>query len=175
MLALLRRDDERGMALIFKEFYAFLCQTIARLLGDEHVAEDLAQDVLFELWKRRDVLQINSTLRGYLRRSAVNKTLNYIRDRKIRWDDEDRLTSLPTQLSGADRLVESAELGDLIDKTIDGLPERCRLIFTLSRFEEMTYQEIADHLEISIKTVENQMTKALRVLRETLEPVLKGG
>jgi RNA polymerase sigma-70 factor (ECF subfamily) len=174
LLTLLSTDGEAGMSLIFKQYYGFLCQVIARILPFGQVAEDIAQDVFYDVWKKRDSLLVHVSLRAYLRRAGVNRALNHIRDQKIKWDDEDKLEF---QKSASHDVVQSLygeELGALVERTIDGLPERCRLIFTLSRFEEMTYQEIADQLGISIKTVENQMTKALKILKETIEPVIRG-
>lgn len=172
ILQLLRASSEEAMVIIFREHYAFLCQVIARILPDTHVAEDLAQEVFLEVWKKRSSLQINSSLKSYLRRAAVNKTLNYIRDRKIRWDDEDKISFVAYEASSAVEKMEEEEMKMAIEAAIDQLPERCRLVFSLSRFEEMTYQEIADQLDISIKTVENQMTKALKMLKIALGPML---
>ncbi len=173
ILSLLRSDSEKAMELMFREYYPFLCKIIVRVLPDAHVAEDLAQEVFFDLWKKRDNFSINTSLKAYLRRAGINRTLNYIRDRKIRWDDEEKIAFQASNLTDASRKLEGEELQQKIDNAIDQLPERCRLIFSLSRFEEMSYQEIADQLGISIKTVENQMTKALKILREAFEEELK--
>lgn len=160
--------------MIFKEHYAFLCQAIIRVVNDQHVAEDLAQDVFHDLWKRRDSLEISTSIRAYLRRAGINKTLNYIRDKKIKWDDEDKLPFVAASDPSVSDSLEGKDLEKLIERTIDSLPERCRLIFTLSRFEEMAYKEIADSLDLSVKTVENQMSKALKILRTVLDDHLHG-
>lgn len=174
MIELLKNNEEEAISLIFKEHYAFLCQAIIRVVKDPIVAEDLAQDVFHDLWKRRENLQISTSIKAYLRRAGVNKTLNYIRDKKVKWDDEDKLPLMAASAPSASDTLEGQDLKKLIDQTIDGLPERCRLIFTLSRFEEMSYKEIAGSLNISVKTVENQMSKALKILREALDPLIKG-
>lgn len=172
MLKSLREDSEEAMVWIFKEYYTFLCQTIVGILPETHLAEDLAQEVFLELWKKRKTIQINTSLKAYLRRAAINKTLNYLRDRKIKWDDEDKIAVAAAETTNVvERLLEQ-ELKTAVETAINRLPQRCRLIFSLSRFEEMTYQEIADQLGISIKTVENQMTKALKLLKTALEPLL---
>ncbi len=175
ILKLLPTRDGEAMELMFKKYFAFLCQTIVRVLKDGHTSEDLAQEVLMEVWRRRADLHVNTSLKAYLRRSAVNKTLNYIRDRKIRWDDEDKLITLPNKSEDIVSGLEGQDLEKTIHAAIDELPERCRLVFTLSRFEEMGNQQIAEELGISIKTVENQMTKALKVLREAISPYLNEG
>lgn len=174
LIELLKANDERAISLIFKEHYPFLCQAIIRVVKDPIVAEDLAQDVFHDLWKRRENLEISTSIKAYLRRAGINKTLNFIRDKKVKWDDEDKLPMMPANVTTAIQMLEGKELEKLINLTIDSLPERCRLVFTLSRFEDLSYQEIATALDISVKTVENQMSKALKVLRAALGPVLKG-
>lgn len=168
ILGQLPTNDGVAMELLFKKYYVFLCQAVARILIDEHSAEDIVQEVLFEVWKKRFDLNINISLKAYLRRAAVNKTLNHIRDRKMRWDDEDKLASIPNNSNNIAVEMEGRDLEKAIHSAIDQLPERCRVVFSLSRFEEMSYQQIADSLGISIKTVENQMTKALRLLKESV-------
>jgi RNA polymerase sigma-70 factor (ECF subfamily) len=168
LLQLLRQNDEKAMAQIFRAHYAKVCLAIKRVIADEHVVEDLAQDVFYDLWRKRASIEITTSLRAYLRRAGVNKTLNYIRDKKIKWDDEDKLPTVSVQAPDAVQVLEGQDLKNTIEQAIDELPERCRLIFSLSRFEDMSYQQIADELDISIKTVENQMSKALKLLRSAL-------
>ncbi len=173
LIELLKKNDERAISLIFKEHYGFLCQSIQRVVNDEHIAEDLAQDVFHDLWKRRETLNISISIKAYLRRAGINKTLNYIRDKKIKWDDESKLPGIPSTSPSILQNLEKKDLKKIIDGAIDSLPERCRLVFTLSRFEEMSYREISESLSISVKTVENQMSKALKVLRWVVEATLK--
>jgi RNA polymerase sigma-70 factor (ECF subfamily) len=136
--------------------------------------EDLAQEVFMEIWKRRDSLVINTSLKAYLRRSAINKTLNYLRDKK-NWKNEE-LSEIQLEISAEPgKTLEANELEKIVGQAIEQLPERCQLIFKLSRVEEKSYQEIADELEISIKTVENQIVKALRMLRDALRPYIDSG
>ncbi len=150
-----------------------VCQAALRIIPDENTAEDLAQEVFFELWKRKQVLNINTSIQAYLRRAVVNKALNYLRDNRLIPVEEDQMINAPGLRTDMDHTaLETRELGELIRQSIDRLPERCRLVFTLSRYEEFSYQEIADKMGISVKTVENQMTKALRALREDLGPYL---
>ena len=174
LIELLKDKSEQAISLIFKEHYEFLCRSIIRIVNDPHVAEDLAQDVFHDLWKRRENLEISTSIRAYLRRAGINKTLNYIRDKKVKWDDEDKLPMMRSNTPLAIETLESKDLEKLIGNTIEALPDRCRLIFTLSRFEEMSYKEIADSLDLSVKTIENQMSKALKILRDALDPVTKG-
>ena len=140
-----------------------------RILKDEHLAEDITQDVFLELWKKRDIRQINTALKAYLRRSVMNRCLNYIRDQKMAFEEEDKLPEWPSSNSDALANMETGELEQSLQKAIEALPDRCRIVFNLSRFENLSYRQIADQLEISIKTVENQISKALRLLRQAVE------
>ncbi|MCF8279975.1 MAG: RNA polymerase sigma-70 factor [Bacteroidales bacterium] len=173
ILALLMTNDGLAMELMFGKYYSYLCQMVLRVLNDEHTAEDLVQEVFFDVWRKREAISVTTSLRAYLRRAAVNKTLNFIRDRKIKWDDEDKLAATASEVTSAVLDMEGKDLERTIHAAIDLLPERCRLVFTLSRFEEMSNQQIADELSISVKTVENQMTKALKMLKAVIEPHLK--
>ena len=174
ILGMLPTNDGLAMELMFRKYYTFLCQTVVRVLQDVHTAEDLAQEVLFDVWRKRADINVNTSLRAYLRRAVVNKTLNHIRDRKITWDDEDKLSLMTSSSQSIVKDLEVQDLKEAIHAAIDELPERCRLVFSLSRFEEMSHQQIANELNISIKTVENQMTKALKMLKAAIGPILKG-
>lgn len=165
LLHLLKTDADKAVELIFRKYYHFVCNVIFRILPDQVSAEDIAQDVFFEIWKKSSNLLITTSLKAYLRKAAVNKTLNHIRDKKWKFDEEDAILNLQDTHDQTGSLIETAETEAHITRLIDELPHRCRAVFMLSRFEELSYQEIADQLGISIKTVENQISKALKYLR----------
>ena len=165
----LQKDPEKTIARLFREHYPYLYRSAYRVIPDTKVAEDLVQDVFYELWKKRERLQIKSSIKAYLRRAVVNKALNYIRDQKIVPEGEEGLVRLDNSELNPQQAVELNELEQRIHGAIKALPERCRVIFSLSRFEEMTYQEIADQLGVSIKTVEHQISKALKLLRQVID------
>lgn len=169
---LFKKAPEQAIEVLFREYYTEVCRTVLRIIPDPGIAEDIAQEVFFELWRKREVLTVTSSFGAYLRRAARNKSLNFIRDRKVNPEGEDKLPQIREKQIDAGRQLEVQDLQNSIDQSISQLPERCRLVFSLSRFEDMSYQEIADHLGISIKTVENQISKALRLLREALGPHL---
>lgn len=172
----LQNGKEEALDSLFRAHYGFLCQVVFRMINDRNLAEDLVQEVFYELWRKREKVRIQQSIRAYLKRSAVNRTLNFIRDRKLVVDDE---SAIPRELAspeaGAIQQLQAEELQEQIHAAIDALPERCRIVFSLSRFEQMSNQQIADELDISVKTVENQMTKALRFLREKLTPYIGVG
>jgi RNA polymerase sigma-70 factor, ECF subfamily len=173
LLQMLLSDGEEAVGLIFRRHYAAVCRAAYHIIPAQETAEDLAQEVFYELWRKRDQLQIGTSLPAYLKRAAVNKALNHLRDKKSQWDDDSALPSLPAREPGAQSRLETEELQALIDQYVGQLPEKCRLVFVLSRFEYLSHGEIAERLDISTKTVENQITKALRFLKEALSPYLK--
>jgi len=168
LIALLATNEESAIDLVFRKYYAFLCRSVYRIISDTQITEDLAQEVFYELWRKRAKLNITTSLRAYLKRAALNKALNYIRDQKIDFRNAPAKEELTSKAASVEQELAAANLQQEIDQAIDSLPEKCRLVFVLSRYEEMSYQQIADHLEISIKTVENQISKALKSLRKAL-------
>lgn len=169
---MLAQDSDQAIVLIFRLHYRFICQAVYRVIPDQNLAEDLAQEIFLELWRKRDQLQVNTSLKAYLRRAAVNRSLNYIRDRKISFELDDSQAVIASGLPTIGQQLEAEELQRYIDQAIDQLPERCRVVFVLSRFEQLSYAEIAENLDISVKTVENQISKALKLLRAALGPYL---
>ena len=168
---MLKAGNEKAIDVLFHLHYSYLCQSALRLVGQQSTAEDIVQEVFYELWKRRHQLMVNSSFRAYLKKATINKSLNYLRDHKYLKENMELQDWLPSKQLTSQKL-EADELRQLIDKTIDQLPNRCRIIFILNRFENLSYKDIGERLGISIKTVENQISKALKILRETLGPFL---
>lgn len=159
-------DDESAFEQLFRAYYPRLCAFASTLLDDRAEAEEVVQTMFCRLWEQRTSLEVTSSVQAYLFRAVRNASLNQIKKTQIR--DAYKVMNLDNLNQNPefqpDRITESA-LSQRIEKAIADLPEQCRLVFKLSRFEEMKYKEIAEHLNISIKTVENQMGKALKKLR----------
>ena len=171
---LLPTDAEKAFEWLFRRYFSELCQVVYRVAHDEHLAQDLVQEVLYELWSKRDKLTISISLRAYLKRAVLNRTLNHLRDNR-KWSSEERMPEIAVEESDPVDLLRSEELQEMIDAAIDELPEKCRMVFVLSRYEELSYRDIATELGIAEKTVENQVSKALKYLRQRLLPYLKSG
>ncbi len=171
---LLSTDAEKAFEWLFRRYFRELCQVVYRVAHDEHLSQDLVQEVLYELWRKKDQLTVSSSLRAYLKRAVLNRTLNHLRDNR-KWSLEERMPEIAIEESDTADALRSEELQERIDAAIDELPERCRMVFVLSRYEELSYREIATELGIAEKTVENQVSKALKYLRQRLLPYLKGG
>jgi RNA polymerase sigma-70 factor (ECF subfamily) len=172
LIEFLHQNDDSAIEKIFKQYYSYICSAVYNIIPDSSLTEDLAQDVFYELWRKRERIQINSSLKAYLKRAAINKALNYIRSKKMKFDsaDDDAVTNIA--VSSSEGSFEAQELQEIINTAIDTLPEKCRIVFMMSRFEEMSYKEIAHALEISVKTVENQISKALKILKKKVNPYL---
>lgn len=167
---LMRADPEACLQQLYNDYYKYLVGSVYRMVPDQSIAEDLVQEVFFEIWKKRDQLEFRTSVSAYLRRAVSNRALNYIRAQKMDFDGEDSAILLQSDDMNSDDRMEINDLQTLIDNSIEELPEKCRVVFTLSRYEEMKYSEIADKLDISIKTVENHISKALKFLKSKVNP-----
>jgi RNA polymerase sigma-70 factor (ECF subfamily) len=168
----LRGGDESAYDAIFRQWYAPLVATTTALLRDRGPAEEVVQDVMLELWRRREGITFETSLRAYLFQATRNRALNYLRRQRVEARGEATIAAgMPTP-EPADSEAREGELNVAIQEAIAGLPDRCREVFELSRIRGLKYAEIATELGISIKTVEAQMGKALRVMREKLAPWL---
>jgi RNA polymerase sigma-70 factor (ECF subfamily) len=172
LLERLRRGDEQAFDSIFRTWYAPLVRMAESMLRRRAVAEEIVQDVMLEMWKRRERLAPDSSIRAYLFQSTRNRALNHVRH--IRVEERDEAHVAPPSPAGppADALVVEEEIGDALRRAVDGLPPRCREVFELSRTHGLSNSEIAQTLGVSVKAVEAQMGRALRTLREELAPWL---
>jgi RNA polymerase sigma-70 factor (ECF subfamily) len=168
LLDRLRAGDDDAFDAIFHEHYSRLVGLAESMLRDRAPAEEIAQDVMLELWRRRDSLRLEAPLRAYLLRATRNRTLNQIRHQRIAHRAEPYAAAAITPVAPADHDAVQSEIDAALRDAVDGLPPRCREIFELSRVHGLSYAEIAHTMEISVKTVEAQMGKALRYLRDQL-------
>jgi RNA polymerase sigma-70 factor (ECF subfamily) len=168
LLAKVRSGDEGAYDTVFRTWYPVLVRVAGALLKDSDAAEEVAQDVMHELWRRRHLMDPGVSLRAYLLRSIRNRSLNHLRHLKVRRQTEPEVEELYTSPLGSDQPIVAKELADAVRVALDELPPRCREVFDLSRVHGLKYAEIAETLDISQKTVEAQMGKALRHLRERL-------
>lgn len=175
LLARLRGGDTAAFDAIFRANYALLVRVAESMLHERATAEEIAQDVMLELWRRREQLDVTDSVRGYMLQATRNRALNHLRHRAIERRSEPQIAESASRVPFADAATREAEVEAAIRAAIAELPERCRAVFELSRVEGLKYLEIAERLGISVKTVEVQMGKALRVLRERLRPWLPQG
>ena len=174
-LQAIKDGDKGAYEQLFRQHYAPLCRYAYTFLKDAQEAEEAVQAVFLALWERRHELQVSTSLKSYLYQMVQNKSLNQLKHEKVKEAYKQYNHSQINQnqhQSHASHLAIHNELTERIDHAINELPEQCRKIFQMSRVDELKYSEIADILQISVKTVENQMSKALRYLREKLADYL---
>lgn len=171
LLTRLRAGDQVAFRQLFDRFYKYLVVTVNNVSGDEQMAHDIAQDVFLTIWKKRNELNINN-LKSYLRRAALNKMLNRIKANRMVFHDSSTLPESPSEFSEPLELTKANNLQEAVNKAMDVLPRRCRMVFKLRRLEGLSLKEIAAKLEISPKTVENQLTKAMKIMRVQLKDFL---
>lgn len=173
LIALLREGDANSLDELFRRYYEMLCLLSVRIVKDADAAEDIVQDFFLSIWEKRSVLPVIDRVAPYFKRSVRNRSLNFLRDpKRLPTGDDEQLPELKTAHNAASETLELEELRARVDTAIDGLPERCRLVFVLSKFGEMKHKEIAEALGISVKTVENQMGRAYQQLRKVLSALI---
>lgn len=169
------RTHEAAAAIeeLFRTHYQPLCNYARYFLKDKDESEEIVQGIFYRLWQKRQSVHFSTSVKSYLFTAVRNNCLKRINHMKVKNEYREMILSGSEHSSyeTADRVM-SRELEKQIKAAMDGLPEQCGLIFRLSRHGNLTYAEIAEHLDISVKTVENQMGKALRILREKLKSYL---
>ena len=168
LLRRIQAGDEGAYDAVFRAWYPVLVRVAAAVLYDTDAAEEVAQDVLVQLWQRRHVVDVDTPLKAYLLRAVRNRALNHLRHLKVRREAEPEVELTYNAPLTADMPSGAQELSAAARLAVSQLPPRCREIFELSRVDGLTYAEIAEALDLSQKTVEAQMGKALRILRERL-------
>lgn len=162
--------DLTSFESIYKSYYKQLCNLAFKIIGDQAAAEDVVQNLFIKIWNKRDMIVV-SDIKAYVNKSTINASLNYLKSSKNR--SMISLASVPDQNDDTtEKQVRLNELHAKIDLAIKKLPPKCQVIFNLSRFEHMSGDEIAQHLGVSKKTVDNQIGIALKKLREELKPYL---
>lgn len=175
LLERLKSGDQVAFDTMFRAHYVHLVAFGQGMLRDRSAAEDIAQEVMLELWRRREEIAISESLRAYLLRATRNRALNQLRHVKVAQRAEPQLVGEESiGATGASQIV-AGELRDALTAAVAELPPGCREVFELSRGQGLRYAEIASALGISVKTVESQMGKALRHLRQRLAGWLPPG
>lgn len=177
LLEALRRGEEKAFVYLFNRYYERLFGYASRIVKETELAHDLVQESFCKLFENHEKLDIHISIQAYLYKSVYNSCLNAIKHRQIIFNYMDRgltdfyLTEV-VQPPEAEITLHREDIKIALWKEVNKLPERCREVFVLSKVEELTNKEIADKLDISVKTVEVQMTKALSRLRKKLEWLL---
>jgi len=165
----IKKSDEKAFETLFHTYYGYLCLYATKIIRDDSAAEEIVQDFFVKLWEKREQLFIETSLKNYLFRSIKNLCINYIQHNKT------KLRHAQIVLSGVENNFSDEynyseiDISIKIEESINSLPEKRKEIFRLSRQEGLKYHEIAKKLNISVKTVETQMSLAIKTLRDKLK------
>lgn len=167
-----QRFDEAQFELQFRTHFVPLSRYALQYTQDMDTAKEVVQKVFVALWEAREKIDPTQSVKSYLYRAVRSRCLNYIRDNK-----KFRSKVLDLDCGDMDLMVEQEEIADddirqKVDKALDQLPEKCRQVFKMSRFQGMKYREIAEELGVSQKTVEAHISKAIKILRSELKDYL---
>ncbi len=150
----------------FNTHYSSLCAFAFHYTEDHEVAEEIVQDVFAKVWEGASDLKIRTNVKSYLLGAVRHASLNFLKHEKVKLKHQEH--EMQKSIAYEADFMEIDELQQKIDEALDALPDRCREIFEMSRFREMKYEEIANELNISVKTVETQISRALKVMRKEL-------
>lgn len=164
----IQQGDTKAFEKLFKMYYGYLCNFATKIVEDDVAAEEIVQDFFVKFWERRSAISVESSLKNYLFRSVKNLCLNQIKHNNIKLQHAQTVIAESEASDFNDHYTE-VDLAADIAKSIEELPEKRREIFRLSREEGLKYREIAEKLNISVKTVEAQMGLAIKYLRDKLK------
>lgn len=153
---------------LFDDLYVPLCRFALKFLNNKDLAEDVVQDTFVYLWENRNRLSFSDCINQYLYTTVRNKSLNLLQKKFIRsvalLPDDKEIMTIGSKQPTAQELLECKELEKILEDALYSLPEKCRIIFSMKRFADMTNNDIAEKLNISVKTVEAQTTIAIKKL-----------
>ena len=163
----LRGGDDLALKLIYKKYWNQLFSSAYKMLQDQQACEDIIQELFINLWNKREQIEIKVSLKAYLYASARYEVYRQIRNGSVR---EDIFENIHERLHTPSEYgnIEHRELLSQINSIVNNLSEKCKVVYKLSRDEQLSHKEIASKLNISPKTVENHLNKALRQLRISL-------
>lgn len=168
-------NNKDAFEKLFRKYYSGLHRFLWGYVKNTQVAEDLVQEVFVRLWENRHTLDASKKIKTYLYKVGRNLAIDHTRHKKVvrEWEEEKKaLHSFVTAEKMVDEKIHKKMMLKEVKKAIAELPERRRLVFILSRFEGMSYKEIADKLDISVNTVDTQICRALQMLREKFSSFL---
>lgn len=165
LLRQIKEDNEAAFRFLFEMYFTPICRFIFLYIKDKSIVEEISLDVFTAFWEKRKAIEIQLSLKAYLFQSARNRAINYIRDnrRSISAIGENFI-----EISEENNLIEVQELEKLIEEAVCALPQKCQEVFRKSRIDSLTNKEIASQLDITTKTVEAQITKALKHIKQHL-------
>ena len=171
LFAKVRDGDIRAFETLFKRYYEPLCLYSNKVTSNIDMAEEIVQQLFYTLWKDRADLRIVLSVKSYLYRAVRNQSLQYVRHLQVREKYHHSIEDIVSDnhLDTPQDIMEYKELEQQVETALSSLPKRSRDIFRMNRFEGKKYTQIAQELSLSVKTVEAEMSKTLKVLRKKVQ------
>lgn len=175
---MLRSGDAQAVSILYKQYFREVVQIAYDVVKDKETAKDIAQELFIAIWEKRRELDLKKSMKEYLMRSARNQALYYMRENptgsQLRLSDiKDHSFLFAGSGYRKDKEIEFQELKMRIHRIIEKLPPTCKKVYQLSRYEKMTNAQVAERMNLSIKTVEKHITRALNTIRNALKDHLK--
>jgi RNA polymerase sigma-70 factor (ECF subfamily) len=175
LVARVRAGDQAALGAIFRAFVLPLSAFAYRSVQSRDTAAELVQDVFYRIWRGHARWEVEGSLKAYLYRATRNRVLDFLRHEKIerRWAERsvrEHADEVARSHAPEDEAMETRDRVAALERALDNLPERRRLVFVLRWRDGLSHQEIADRMGVTVKTVENQLTRAIQALRERLGP-----
>ncbi len=162
-------DFEQTFKTYFKALHAYALS----IIKEDAAAEEIVQNIFYKLWEKKNVLQIDHSIKAYLYRAVHNESMNVLKHKKVKSAHYMHTAyHMKNETDNAAKKILTGELEARLQRALNKLPQQCRTIFQMSRFEDLKYREIAAALNLSVKTIENQMGKALKIMRAELAEFL---
>lgn len=177
-IVLLKEGSKSEFERVYFDFFDVLYALGIQYTSDRYMAESIVQDTFLKLWEVRESLLPETNIRNFLYTLTKNSCLNYLRDQKVVWKNLNKIRAyeytyaIESLKRIGNNFMEFEELSLKLDATIENLPDELKVVFKMSRFDDMRYRDIAEKLAISEKTVEARMTRALKILRSELKDFL---
>lgn len=169
------QNNQKSFEHLYHAYYTALCSYAFGIVKNHEDAEDLVNDCFLECWKKRETIEIKSSLKSYLYTSVRNLALNHLQKNKVKQkylSTQSYPFYLPEEVAARiEKLQQVENLETRLKNAIDSLPQQCRYIFYLNRYEQMAYKEIAAKTNLSVGTVKTQIARALKKLRAEFEGV----
>ncbi len=166
----IKEGNVKAFESLFYKYYTPLCKYVTLIIGSYDEAEEIVQELFYKLWRDREMISITYSIKSYLYRSAHNMALGYCEHDEVKQRFYQNYTNNNVDYSfSVDSEIECSELKKILDNVLKKLPDRCKTIFMMNRFQGKKYKDIAVELSLSIKTVEADISKALKILKEEVD------
>ncbi len=163
----LKEGDIHSFNLLFDKYYIQLCSFSNLIISNQQLAEEVVSDVFVKIWVKKENIDINTSVKSYLYKSTKNTTISYLRKKQI---DEVSLDEIINQQEGntsnPELLIIQEERIDQLKNILSILPKKSKLVFQMHRFHQLRYSDIAEIMNVSVKSIEKHMSKSMKILRE---------